>query len=202
MTVDWATLASGLVGAVLGASGAVTTTLIATRSDRAARHDAREEDRKDRVSEREQERAGRRLDQGRTAARDVLAITSKFFTNTAAPEGPNRGDSFLGYAGWDDVRRIDDLAELIDSEDIREAVRAIVNALGTVVYVTLLAREYGEVEEGQRPSRRRERELLLQLRRTVGAYLRDEEDQYASLLADAKGEKDTGEQARLEFDQM
>lgn len=200
MTVDWTTLASGLVGAVLGAGGAVTTTLIATRSDGAARQADCEEDRKDRVSEREQERAGRRLDQGRTAARDVLAITSQFFTNTAIPEGPNRGDSFLGYAGWDAMRRVDDLAELIDSDDIREAVRAVVSAIGTAGYVTMLMREYGDAEEEGQPTRKRERELLLLLRRIVGAYLRDEEDQYAALLAEAKEEETTGEYARVELD--
>jgi hypothetical protein len=200
VTVDWATLASGLVGAVLGAGGAVTTTLITTRSDRAARKADREEDRNDRAGEHQQERAGRRADQGRTAARDILAITSQFFTNTVSPAGTVRGDTFIGDAGWDAMRRIDDLAELIDSEDVREAVRAIINAVGTVNFVTLLAQEYGDVEQGDRPTRRRERALLLLLRRTVGTYLRDEEDQYAALLTEAKTEEDTGEYARLELD--
>ncbi len=49
--------------------------------------------------------------------------------------GPNRGDSFIGFSGWDEIRRIDDHAELIDSETIRAAVRAIIEAIGTAEYV-------------------------------------------------------------------
>ncbi|MFJ7289769.1 hypothetical protein ACIQUC_15770 [Curtobacterium sp. NPDC098951] len=191
---DWANLLSGVVGGLVGAGGAVGTTLITTRSDRAARKADRDEDRADRAAERAQERAARRLDQGRTAARDALAITSKFFTTTGDRAGPNNGDSFIGYAGWGDMRIIDDLAELIDSEKIRGAVRSTVNAIGTAGYVTMLIREYDDPEQWDL-TRRRERDLLLLMRRTLGSYLRDEEDQYATLLAEATKEEEAGQRA-------
>ncbi len=195
---DWANLLSGVIGGLVGAGGAVATTLITTRSDRAARKADRDADQKERAAERAQERAARRLDQGRTAARDALAITSKFFTNTVDRTGPNNGDSFIGYRGWDEMRRIDDLAELIDSEAIRGAVRSTVNAIGTAGYVTMLIREYDDPDQWDL-TRRRERNLLLLMRRTLGSYLRDEEDQYDTLLAEAKKEEAAGEKA---FDQV
>ncbi|MGN8048167.1 hypothetical protein ACTJKO_00660 [Curtobacterium sp. 22159] len=195
---DWANLLSGVVGGLVGASGAVATTLITTRSDRAARKADRDEDRTDRDAVRTQERAARRLDQGRTAARDALAITSKFFTNTVDRPGPNHGDSFIGYSGWDEIRRIDDLAELIDSEDVRGAVRSIVRAIGTAGYVTMLIREYDDPEQWDL-TRRRERDLLLLMRRTLGSYLRDEEDQYANFRAEATKEEAAGVKA---YDQV
>lgn len=194
---DWANLLSGAVGGLVGAGGAVATSLITTRSDRAARKADRDEDRTDRTVERTQERAARRLDQGRTAARDALAITSKFFTNAVDRAGPNNGDSFIGYSGWEEIRRIDDLAELIDSEDVRGAVRSIVRAIGTAGYVTMLTREYDDPEQWDL-TRRRERDLLLLVRLTLGSYLRDEEDQYATLRAEATKEEAVGDRAHDE----
>ena len=196
---DWANLLSGVVGGLVGAGGAVATTLITTRSDRAARRADRKEDRTDRAADRAQERAARRLDQGRTAARDALAITSTFFTNTVDRPGPNGGDSFIGYSGWGEIRRIDDLAELIDSEEIRRAVRATVNAVGTAGYVTMLAREYGDPTQWDL-TRRRERNMLLLMRRILGSYLRDEEDQYATLLIEATQEEEAGEKAQVQVE--
>jgi len=195
---DWANILSGVVGGLVGAGGAVATTLITTRSDRAARKAERDEDRKDRAAERAKERAARRLEQGRTAARDALAITSKFFTATVDRAGPNNGDSFIGYDGWGDMRTVDDLAELIDSEKIRGAVRSTVNAVGTAGYVTMLIREYDDPEQWDL-TRRKERDLLLLMRRILGSYLRDEEDQYATLLADATKEEEAGQRA---YDQI
>lgn len=200
IVTDWANLLVGVVGGLVGAGGAVATTLITTHSDRAARKADRADDRKDHAAERTQERAARRLDQGRVAARDALAITSKFFTNTDDRSGPNNGDSFIGYSGWDEIRRIDDLAELIDSEDIRGAVRATVNAIGTAGYVTMLVREYDDPEQWDL-TRRRERSLLLLMRRILGSYLRDEEDRYGGLLAEATKEEDVGERAHVVIDE-
>lgn len=199
MSGEWTSLVSGVVGAVFGAGGAVGTTLITTRSDRAARDADRTEDRKDRAADLQQERAARRADQGRAAAREALAITSQFFTNTVERPGPNRGDSFIGFGGWDEIRRIDDHAELIDSEKIRDAVRAIVEAIGTAEYVTMLIRDYSDPEQWD-TTKRRERKLLLLLRRTLGAYLRDEDETYDALLEEARKEEATGEDARMRID--
>lgn len=194
MSAEWISLASGVVGAVFGAGGAVGTTLITTRSDRKARDADRIEDRKDRAADLQQERTARRADQGRAAAREALAITSQFFTNTVERPGPNNGDSFIGYSGWDEIRRIDDHAELIDSEKIRNAVRAIVEAIGTAGYVTMLSRDYMDPEEWD-STKRRERKLLLLLRRTIGTYLRDEADQYDALLKEARAKEQEGAEA-------
>ncbi|WP_413601897.1 hypothetical protein [Curtobacterium sp. Curtsp57] len=191
---DWANLFAGAVGGLVGAGGAVATTLITARSDRAARKADRGEDRTDRADERKQERVARRLDQGRTAARDALATTSKFFTTTVNRDGPNNGDSFIGHNGWDDMRIIDDLAELIDSEEIRGAVRSTVNAVGTAGYVSMLIREYDDPEQWDL-TLRRERDLLLLMRRILGSYLRDEEDQYATLRDEATKEEEVGDRA-------
>ncbi len=199
MSGEWIGLASGIVGAVLGAGGAVATTLITTRSDRTARAADRKEDRKDRAAELQQNRTARRADQGRAAAREALAITSQFFTNTVERPGPNRGDSFIGFSGWDEIRRIDDHAELIDSETIRAAVRAIIEAIGTAEYVTMLGRDYLDPDQWD-STKRRERKLLLLLRRTLGAYLRDEDEQYETLLAEARREEAAGEEARLQVE--
>lgn len=192
--MDWVNLLSGVVGGLVGAGGAVATTLITTRSDRAARKSDRVEDRADRRAERAQERAARRLDQGHAAARDALAITSQFFTNTTARPGPNDGDSFIGHSGWDEMRRVDDLAELIDSEDVRQTVRSIVNAVGTAGYVTMLTRDYSDPEQWNL-TQIRERKLLLLLRRTLGTYLRDEDGKYPGLRAEAAAEEATGDDA-------
>jgi hypothetical protein len=198
---DWANLLSGLVGGLVGAGGAVVTTLITTRNDRAARASERAEGRKDRDVERLQERAARRLDQGHAAARDALAITSQFFTNTIDRSGPNRGDSFLGYSGWDEIRRIDDLAELIDSDDIRQCVRTVINAIGTAGYVTMLTRDHSDPDQWDL-TYRLERELLLLMRRTLGTYLRGEDDQYAALLAEAQEAEAAGNNAYVEIMRM
>lgn len=188
-----ATLIAGLVGAVLGAGGAVTTTILTNRSERAARKTDREEDRKDRAAELAQERTAHRLDQGRRAARDALAITSQFFVKPTNPgEGPNN-DSFIGYSGWDEIRRIEDLAELIDHETVRDTVRAIVKAIGTSDYVTMIKRDYQHPELFT--TREHEYELLLILRRALGAYLRDEEDKYAAILLEAQAEEKEGADA-------
>lgn len=190
MNNDLATLIAGVVGAVLGAAGAVTTTILTNRSERAARKTDREEDRKDRAAELTHERTAHRLDQGRAAAREALAITSQFFTNTEIPAGPNNGDSFIGYAGWDAIRRVDDLAELVDNATVRDTVRAIVAAIGTANFVTMVEADPRDLNAVT--TRSLEHGLLLILRRTLGAYLRDEEDQYNALLEEARAEESRG----------
>ncbi|PZF53293.1 hypothetical protein DEJ23_14820 [Curtobacterium sp. MCSS17_008] len=193
MSDDMATLIAGVVGAVLGAAGAVTTTILTNSSERAARKTDREEDRKDRAAELAQERTVHRLDQGRAAARDALAITSQFFVKPSNPgEGPN-SDSFIGFSGWDEIRRIEDLAELIDHETVRDTVRAIVKAIGTADFVTMWKRYYSYPHVFT--TREREYELLLILRRALGAYLRDEEDKYAAILVEAQAEEKEGAEA-------
>lgn len=193
MNEAWAVLLPGLAGAVIGAGGVVTTQVLTSRSERAARQREREEDRKDRLAELENENTTRRLVQGRAAAREALSITSQFFTNVTAPgDGPN-GDSFLGYAGWTEIRRIDDLAELIDEEAVRDTIRTVVNAIGTAEFVTTKLRDYRDPDPPT--TRAREHMLLLILRRALGTYLRDQEPMYAALLEEARREEKLGSDA-------
>lgn len=196
MSAEWATFVSGVVGAVLGAGGAVATTLITTRSNRKQRDADRTEDRKDRDAEREAERVARLRDQGRGAARDALSITSQFFAHTRAPNEPYRA---LNSEERNDVRRIDDLAELIENVEARTAIRGAVAGLLGAATVEQAALE---VEPESRfdslpgyPLYYRERRLLKLIRRILGSYLREDADALNEARREAQGAEAAVEEA-------
>jgi hypothetical protein len=175
LTTDWVPLWTGVAGGLFGASGAVGASLVSAWRERKAR-----------VDERKFQRTDRLLAQGTTAAREALAITSPFFTRT-----PAKGEYFRALTPdeWAEVRRIDDLAELIDNEDARVALRAAVAAIGGASLVELAL---AEVNDNHEPHGvyHRERRLLRLVRDALGAYLRDEPEALASLRRTATGEED------------
>jgi len=187
---EWITFVSGLVGAILGAGGAVGTTLITTRSNRQARVDDRAQAREDRAAEREQERIARLRDQGRTAAREALSISSRFFAEVHVPGERYRAMTIEQRA---EMRRIDDLAELIDNEDARAGVRAAVAGLlgaATVEHaIQAVDPEPGQI--ANYGTYHRERKLLRLIRQILGSYLRED----AAALVTARGEAQDAEKA-------
>lgn len=189
MSGEWATFVSGLVGAVLGAGGAVGTTLITTRSNRQARVAERTEDRKDRAADREQERVARLRDQGRSAARDALAISSQFFAQTHVA-----GERYRAMTDEQrtEMRRIDDLAELIDNDDARAGVRSAVAGLlgaATVEHAaTVIDPEPGQI--ANYGTYHRERRLLMLIRKILGSYLREDAAALTTARREAQGAED------------
>ncbi|MDM7886562.1 hypothetical protein QUG92_15735 [Curtobacterium sp. RHCKG23] len=195
MSVEWTTFVSGLVGAVLGAGGAVGTTVITTRSNRKAREDDRTEDRKDRAAEREHERVARLRDQGRNAAREALAISSQFFAETHVPGEPYRA---MDARQRTEVQRIEDLAELIENDDARAAVRsAVAGLLGASVVER--AADYvdpdPEVRIAHYATYWRERKLLTLIRKILGSYLREDETALTAARLEAEGAEQAVEHA-------
>lgn len=194
MSAEWATFVSGLVGAVLGASGAVATTLITTRSNRAQRDADRTEDRKDRDADREAERVARLRDQGRDAAREALAISSQFFAETHVAGEPYRA---MTAEQRTEIRRIDDLAELIDNDVARSAVRsAVVGLLGAATVeraAMAVDPEPGQIENYG--TYYRERKLLALIRLILGSYLREDAAALATAQSEAQGAEKAVEEA-------
>ena len=181
MSHDMATLVAGLVGAVLGAGGAVTTTILTNRSARAARKTDREEDRRDRAAEYARERAGRLLNQGRSAAQEALAITSQFFVAN-------------GRAGWEpltnaeraELQKVENLVELIDSDVARTATRAAVVAIAGSSSVESAGAKAQNRGRSEPMVAFREQQLLKLLRDILGSYLREDADTLATLLLRAQ----------------
>jgi hypothetical protein len=182
MSSDWATLLAGGVGALLGAGGAVATTVLTTRSDRAARQADREADRQDRDDEESRKRADRLAEQGRSAAREALAITSQFFV----PSGDRALWNPMSWADKTDVRKIDDLAELIESEDARRGIRDTVAAIHGIDVVAAAATGTKLGQASQTEVWLREQQLLALLRRILGSYLREEAHNLANYRSEAE----------------
>lgn len=171
MSDDWVTLIAGLVGALFGAGGAIGTTALRNRHDRAERKSQREEDRRDRDAEVARERVARLREQGRSAAREALALTSPFFVlDTRVPWEPLTGEEMT------DLRKVDDLAELIDSDDARQGIRAAVAAIAGAAVASLANARAKNAEESTVETALREQRSLELVRRILGSYLREEAD--------------------------
>jgi hypothetical protein len=118
-----------------------------------------------------------------------LAISSQFFAQIHVP-----GERYRAMTAEQrtEVRRIDDLAELIDNDDARAAVRAAVAGLLGAATVERAAMVV-DPEPGQIANYGtyfRERKLLTLIRQVLGSYLREDSDALTKARREAQGAED------------